>query len=201
MSPDINGFHSRGFCNQGDPRESISPIVKDLSAIKYSFINYAYDSIGHIDKEYIFEGDALSVYSHSYDRKVVTDWIIDEYTLYDDYGNIIGGGYSGKHEGDILPETENEYTLTGCVYKNNYPYSFMDERFGGVTSVTWAENGMPLRIEGTDGIRNTIPASATSISRNGLVPPASPQTSFWVSLTGMNILSMRMKNTPASTKA
>lgn len=158
VSPDINGFRSRGFCSQGDPRESISPIVKDLSAIKYTYINYAYESINHNDTEYTFEGDVLSVKSVSYAREVVIDWIIDEYTQYDDDGNIIGGSYSGKHEGDIIPDSENVYTITGCVYKDNYPYSYFDDYFSqGVTSVTWADNGMPLRIEGTDGITEYYP--------------------------------------------
>ena len=188
VSPDINGFRSRGFCSQGDPRESISPIVKDLSAIKYYYINYAYESIGHIDTDYIFEGDVMSVYSHSYDREVVTDWIIDEYTLYDDDGNIIGGGYSGKHEGDIIPETINDYTLTGCVYKNNYPYSFMDERFGGVTSVTWADNGMPLRIEGTDGITEYYPGKRHINIKKWTCAPGKPADlllgfSYWYEYT------------------
>ena len=86
LDPGINGFYSRGFCNPGDPRNSLSVIMKDLSAIKYTFINYAYDSIGHIDTDYIFEGDALSVHSCSYEREVVTEWIIDDYTQYDDDG-------------------------------------------------------------------------------------------------------------------
>lgn len=187
VSPDINGFHSRGFCFQGDPRESISPIVKDLSAIKYYYINYAFESIGHIDTDYIFEGDALSVYSHSYDREVVTEWIIDEYTQYDGEGNIIAGGWSGKHEGDILPETENEYTLTGCVYKNNYPYSFM-EGFGGVTSVTWAENGMPLKIEGTDGTTEYYPGKRHINIKSWKCVPGEPADlllgfSYWYEYT------------------
>ena len=155
--PNINGFRSCGFCNQGDPRETISPIIKDLSVIRYKHVNYAVDAVGHYDKEYVFEGDQMSVRYHSYDRELVIDWIINEYTQYDDDGNIIGGSWSGKHEGDIVADSESEYTLSDCGYKDNYPYSFMDERFGGVTSVTWADNGMPLRIEGTDGITQYYP--------------------------------------------
>ena len=157
VDPEINGFRSIGFCNQGDPRESISPIIKDLSVIRYKHVNYAFETIGYIDKEYVFEGDNMSIRHHSYNREVVIDWIIDEYTQYDDQGNIIGGGWSGKHEGDILADSETEYTVSGCIYKDNYPYSFMDDRFGGVTSVTWAANGMPLKIEGTDGITEYYP--------------------------------------------
>ena len=178
VDPDINGFRSYGFCNQGDPRESISPIIKDLSAIRYKHVNYAFDNVVHNDKEYVFAGDRMSVRYHSYDRELVKDWIIDEYTQYDEVGNIIGGGYSGKHEGDIVADGESEYTLSDCVYKDNYPYSFMDERFGGVTSLTWAENGMPLRIEGTDGITQYYPGKRHINFKRWDCVPGKPHDAF-----------------------
>lgn len=192
VDPGINGFCSYNFCYPGDPREIVSPIIKDLSAIRYHYLDWNYDTVSYSDTEYDFKGDRMLVTYHSYTRELVTEWDTSnpDYLYYDDNGNIIGGPWLGKHEGDILHGEgyeEGTYTDDKCIYKDNYPLTYLDND-KGVTLVTWAQNGMPLRIEGSDGVTEYYPGKRHINIKRWDCRPGEPRDallafSFWQEYT------------------
>ena len=115
-------------------------IMKDISAIRQtneSLMNM--DSRSHYDLSYSFGADGnLTIGLHSYDKEFNVET--------GEEGKILG-----KEDGH--EEWSVDYDI---VYKDNYPYSveiIADGRMlSQVTSMTWRDNGMPLKMEGMDGI-------------------------------------------------
>lgn len=120
-------------------------IMKDLSAVRCTNeSSMMTDARAHYDYEYSFDGTGnLTVRYHSYS------------TAYD---------LETGEEGDILGADQGYEEWTNedvVVYKDNYPYSveiIADGRtLSQVTSMTWRDNGMPLKMEGMDGISEFDP--------------------------------------------
>lgn len=143
-------------------------IMKDLSKIQLvndSDINT--DSRSFTDFEYVFNADGNMEYSyHQYSRAY----------------NIETG-----EVGDILDSEEN-YTVTydnPIVYQNNYPVSGTVAVNGQVlyeiSSITWRDNGMPLKMEGPDGITQFDPNQKRYICTNRWdCQPGNPHDALFV---------------------
>ena len=120
-------------------------IMKDLSAIRNTNESAMNENVRpHYDYEYTFDSDGNMVYS--------------SHTYYCAYDRQTG------QEGDILgtedgyEEWKIEYPVE---YKDNYPYAAeigADGRvFYQISSITWRDNGMPLKMEGMDGVSEFDP--------------------------------------------
>jgi len=115
--------------------------------------------------------------------------VTDYYFRFDSDDNLLYSyeRYKADPEtGESLTE-EPDWGITyePIVYKNNYPYSGeigADGRiFYKITSMEWRDNGMPLRIEGMDGISEFDPAEKRYICRTRWdCPPGEPHDSFVV---------------------
>ena len=127
-------------------------IMKDLSAIRQtneSMMNM--DSRSHYDMEYTFGSDGnLTISMHNYSKE---------------YNRESGEEGRTLGEEDGYEEWSIDYPIE---YKDNYPYC-VDIRDGErilyqVTSMTWRDNGMPLKMEGVDGISQFSPDAKRYIS-------------------------------------
>ncbi len=120
-------------------------IIKDLSAVRCTQLStMSMESREHFDYEYTFGSDGnLTARYHNY------------YTAYDietgEEGDILG-------EKDGYQEWSTDYLIE---YKDGYPYA-IDYTVDGrtlyqITSMTWRDNGMPLKMEGMEGISQFDP--------------------------------------------
>ena len=86
---------------------------------------------------------------------------------------------------NLTEEPDWSITFGPIVYKNNYPFSGeigADGRiFYKITSMEWRDNGMPLRIEGMDGITLFDSSEKRYIcTTKWECPPGEPHDSFVV---------------------
>ena len=136
VRPD-NDFDSRKFVNFLGPeyRQSVNSLIKDLSAMRtWTWWLGSSDTKNCVDYTYTFSGDRLTV-------------SVDQYARAYDYENDKDGG--------VLKEGNNDSyrgVVAEIAYKGNYPYSGSVYGEETVTSMTWQDNGMPLRVEGKGGI-------------------------------------------------
>ena len=115
--------------------------------------------------------------------------VTDYYFRFNADGNMeyVNDHYMADPEtGENLTE-EPDWSITfgPIVYKNNYPYSGeigADGRiFYKITSMEWRDNGMPLRIEGMDGITLFDSSEKRYIcTTKWECPPGEPHDSFVV---------------------
>jgi hypothetical protein len=124
-------------------------IMKDLSAIHFVNGSHMNDSHMHIDYSYDFDSDGNMMYSyHQY---------------------AVSFDISTGQEGEKVEGEEYNVSIdTPVIYDGNYPVSG-EISYGGkvlyeISSITWRENGMPLRIEGPDGISEYDPDAKRYIS-------------------------------------
>lgn len=107
-------------------------IMKDLSAIKMVNATYINNEDEVMDISFQFNGDGNLVYSQKNYKQ-------------------------DRETGERVPDDQDwEVTYDPIIYSGNYPYSGAigsgGRIFYEITSMTWQDNGMPLRIEGPDGI-------------------------------------------------
>ena len=141
VRPDDSSFSSfyafrhlspESFCEHDVEMYGNAIIMKDLSAIQIVNCNSINNIWPVTDVTYQFNGDGNLVYS-------TNNYHID------------------PESGERVPNDQDwELAYDPIIYSGNYPSSGAigsDGRiFYEITSMTWQDNGMPLRLEGPDGI-------------------------------------------------
>lgn len=187
----INGFRSDLWCQNNevtrDYRNTLGAIRKDLSLIREYNYSFDYDDISYLERAYVFGGDgSLVVKNTTYIAPVVKE--IEWHDAVDDQGNPLldgegqpmqWGEYKNIYIGEkVLDSTSEEEPI---VYKNGYPYSRTSAHFPDydVTSATWNELGMPVRIEGAEGITEFFPGPRYLAIQKWNPQPGKYRDIFW----------------------
>lgn len=141
-------------------------IMKDISRIRLenaSLVNTGFRE--YVDYDFVFNGEGNMDYSyHQYSR------------AYD-----VNTGEAG----DIRTDDGTVTFDHPVMYRNNYPVSGTIAVNGNVlyeiTSITWQSNGMPLKIEGPDGITEFYPDQKRYIcTKRWDCQPGKPHDSLFV---------------------
>lgn len=167
VRPDDNSFTSfyafrrlspEAFSSHDIEANGNALVMKDLSAIRWINAGFPSDTYeGRIDYTYEFGSDGNMVYSYHQ--------------------------YSADREtGEILKDKYEYNTSYDIVYDGNYPVSaVIIAGLYEITSITWRDNGMPLRIESPDGIKLFSPDEKRNVCPiRWDCPPGEPHDSFLV---------------------